>query len=633
MSLPILGKIEDFFYKRIVKPLIFSSRLGRKSMFGYADSGINFDHIYSNEAKGYTKLGRIIDRILLNLPAAKATRYRKDKVISILKDEINKNIAKNKKTRIVDLASGPARYLVELITDDMKDRIEVLCLDIDKHSLDHGRKMAGNRPMLYRKSNILRIGSHHKRLSEKRGWSPNVVISSGLYEYLDDESVVSSLKTIKDYLEPGGLLLFITQRDSPNRKLIEKVGITKSGKEWKLFYRDPKLIEKWLVDLGYSDINTEIDPWGMYVFYKGRMGCCMTKKKLPDLVIGDLVINPPIIQGGMGVRVSTASLAAAVSNEGAVGVIASVGLGEEGPQDLTYEERSKLSFREMIKETKHLTSKPFGVNIMCALTNYDDLAKVAIEEEVGAIISGAGLPLHLPSLSRDSKTKFIPIVSSGRATELICKTWLRRYNRAPDALVLEGPLAGGHIGFKFGEIITEEAPSLEDLLLEVLNVVKKFESESGKKIPVIAAGGIFTGKDIAKMLKLGASGVQMATRFVCTNECDVSKEYKEAYLKCGKDDTIVVLSPVGMPARVIRNKFVERIESGEKIKFTCPYRCLRTCDPYAANYCIANALVNAYRGNLDDGFVMAGANADRIDKIVSVKDLINELVTDYNINA
>ncbi|MFA5411092.1 MAG: nitronate monooxygenase family protein [Candidatus Omnitrophota bacterium] len=338
-------------------------------------------------------------------------------------------------------------------------------------------------------------------------------------------------------------------------------------------------------------------------------------------------INPPIIQGGMGVRVSTAKLAAAVSNEGAFGVIASVGLGEEGRQDISYEERSKIAFREMIHETKRLTKNKFGVNIMYALTNYDDLVQVAIEENVGAIIAGAGLPLHLPALrDRNSSTKLIPIISSVRAAELICRTWMRRYKLLPDALILEGPLAGGHLGFKYSEVIRPVVSSLENLLDEVLSVVRKFENEFKLKIPLIAGGGIFTGEDIVKILRRGASGVQMATIFVCTTECDVSPAYKEAYLKSKPEDIAVILSPVGMPARVIRNKFVERIESGEKIKFTCPYRCLKTCDPYAANYCIAQALVNAYRGNLDNGFAMCGANAYRVKKIISVRELINGLV-------
>jgi len=348
--------------------------------------------------------------------------------------------------------------------------------------------------------------------------------------------------------------------------------------------------------------------------------------KLPDLVIGDLKINPPIIQGGMGVRVSTASLASAVSNEGALGVIASVGLGEEGKEDMTYKERSKIAFREMIKETKRLTNKKFGVNIMYALTNYDDLVNVAVEEEVGAIMTGAGLPLHLPALTKNSTTKLIPIVSSARAADIILRAWLKRYQRLPDAFIVEGPLAGGHLGFSYSEAIGIEQIFLEDIVREVLSLVKGYEKLQKKKIPIIAAGGIFTGTDIVRMLKLGASGVQMATRFVCTKECNVSEKYKEAYLKCKEEDIVVILSPAGMPARVIKNKFVERIQRGEKMKFECPFKCLKSCDLYSANYCIAQALVNAYRGNLDEGFAMCGVNACRLRKIVSVKELISELV-------
>ena len=350
------------------------------------------------------------------------------------------------------------------------------------------------------------------------------------------------------------------------------------------------------------------------------------KTKLPDLVIGDLIINPPIIQGGMGVRVSTARLAAAVSNAGAFGVIASVGLGEEDRKDLTFEERSNLCFREMIRDTKRLTNKKFGVNIMSALTNYDDLAEVAIEENVGAIISGAGLPLHLPALAKDSSVKLIPIVSSGRAADIILRVWLKRYHRLPDAFIVEGPLAGGHLGFGYTEAVGIKEVFLEDRLKEILKLVEEYEKKYSKKIPVIVAGGIFTGVDIARMLKLGASGVQMGTRFVCTKECDVSDKYKETYLNCKEEDIVVILSPAGMPARVIKNKFVERIQAGEKMKFECPYRCLKTCDPYSANYCIAQALVNAYRGDFENGFAMCGANVYRMKKISSVKELISELV-------
>ncbi len=266
----IVSSIEDLFYSRIVKPVIFTSRLGRRSMFGYADSGLNFDHIYGNKAKGYNRFGKAVDRILLNLPACKATRYRKERIIKILDEEIKKNISRGKKTRIVDLASGPARYLVDLMTDDLKNQAEALCLDIDLHSLNYGKKIAGSRPILYKKSNILKIGSHYKRFSINKRWHPNIVIASGFYEYIDDELANAALRLINGFLEPGGLLLLITQRDSPNRKLIEKVGLTKSGKKWVLFYREPELIKQWIREAGYKNIGIEVDPWRMYVFYTAR---------------------------------------------------------------------------------------------------------------------------------------------------------------------------------------------------------------------------------------------------------------------------------------------------------------------------------------------------------------------------
>jgi len=345
-------------------------------------------------------------------------------------------------------------------------------------------------------------------------------------------------------------------------------------------------------------------------------------RTLPDLVIGDLVINPPIIQGGMGVRVSSSRLASAVANEGALGVIATVGLGEE-LLDMTpsYPKRAEIGLRQAIRKAKEHTSNPIGVNIMCALTVYDNLARVSCDEGAAAIISGAGLPLKLPGLITDRHVKLIPIVSSARAAGLICKTWQKRFSRLPDAFVVEGPLAGGHLGFSHEQILDVEAFRLERLVTEVLEVA----SQNGG-IPVVAAGGIYDGKDIARFLRLGASGVQMATRFVCTHECDASDAYKQAYLNCRKEDIAVIHSPVGMPARVIKNDFVERHLRGEKVNFGCPYHCLLTCEPAVAGYCIAQALVASYRGQMDNGYAMCGANAWRCDKIVSVHDLIEELV-------
>ncbi|MBA4386776.1 MAG: nitronate monooxygenase, partial [Verrucomicrobia bacterium] len=311
---------------------------------------------------------------------------------------------------------------------------------------------------------------------------------------------------------------------------------------------------------------------------------------LPDLVIGDLHINPPIIQGGMGVRVSGPRLASAVSNEGALGVVAAVGTGEEWPdRTLNYAERSYVSLRHLLQQTRSLTKRPFGINIMCALTNYDDLVKAADEEKVDVIISGAGLPLKLPALVKNPHTKLVPIVSSDRATDLICRSWLRKHNRLPDAFVVEGSMAGGHIGLSMNEVIEEHLP-LETIVESVLVVTERYAREHGRPIPVIAAGGVFTGEDIARFLALGASGVQMGTRFVCTHECDASQEYKDAYVNCTEKDIIVIKSPVKLPLRVIRNGFVDRLINGGREKFSCPYHCLATCEPGTSPYCIAEAL-------------------------------------------
>ncbi|MBM3300824.1 MAG: nitronate monooxygenase, partial [Deltaproteobacteria bacterium] len=330
-------------------------------------------------------------------------------------------------------------------------------------------------------------------------------------------------------------------------------------------------------------------------------------KKLQPLRIGDLIIDIPLIQGGMGVRVSASSLASAVSNEGALGVIASVGLGEEWPdKSIDYRTRSELGFKKVIRDTQSLTKRPFGVNIMCALTNYDSLVRIADEEGVDAIISGAGLPLALPSLVRNSRTKLLPVISSARAAELVCRSWLRRYDRLPDGIVLEGPLAGGHLGFSMTELECVDELRLSCLLPDVLGVVRVYEETANKPIPVVVAGGVWDGKDIAKMLTLGASGVQMATRFVGTNECDAHHAYKEAFLNANPEDIIVMDSPVKMPIRVIKNAFVEQVWAGEKVPFKCTFHCLKTCKPKEVKYCIAQALINAYRGNLNEGFAVCG---------------------------
>jgi NAD(P)H-dependent flavin oxidoreductase YrpB (nitropropane dioxygenase family) len=349
------------------------------------------------------------------------------------------------------------------------------------------------------------------------------------------------------------------------------------------------------------------------------------EKNLPALQIGDLKISPPIIQGGMGVRVSRSGLAAAVANEGCVGVIAGVGLGKfENLPRSEFETVNNDALRAEIRKAKSMSKGIIGVNLMVALSNYEPLIRTAVEEDIDLIISGAGLPLELPKFVKKKEIKLVPIVSSARALKIICNKWKRNFSRLPDAVIVEGSKAGGHIGYDFEDVVEEKTVSLDALITEIVEFAKTFDPE----IPVIAAGGIFDGKDIAHFLKLGASGVQMGTRFVCTDECDVHENFKKAYLNAGKEDSVIIKSPVGLPGRVLKSKFVESIQSGKTMPKACNYRCLKTCNPKTAPYCIAKALTNAAEGNLDEGYVFAGSNAYRCTEIIPVKKLIEDLVSE-----
>ena len=348
----------------------------------------------------------------------------------------------------------------------------------------------------------------------------------------------------------------------------------------------------------------------------------MTALKIPTLKIGNLEINPPIIQGGMGVRVSGSRLASAVANEGCAGIIASVGLGLfEDASGSEFVELNNNALRSEIRKARSLSNGVIGVNVMVVLSNYEELVKVCVEEKVDLIICGSGLPLDLPKKTEGSNIKLIPIVSSARAFNIIYRKWKQNYNKVPDAVILEGPMAGGHLGFSYDEIINEKALPLEQLVKELVEFVNTLE----ESIPVIAAGGIFDGNDIAKFLKLGASGVQMATRFVCTTECDVHDDFKQAYITSKKEDIAIINSPVGLPGRVISNEFTHRVLKGETIPFRCSFHCLRSCNPRTAPYCIAKVLADASKGQLLNSFVFAGSNAYRCTEIVPVKTLINQL--------
>jgi nitronate monooxygenase len=346
--------------------------------------------------------------------------------------------------------------------------------------------------------------------------------------------------------------------------------------------------------------------------------------------IGDLTTKLPIIQGGMGIGISLSGLASAVANEGGIGVIATAGIGILEPDSATNFLAANIrALKKELRKARESTKGILGVNIMVALSNFADMARTSIEEGVDVIFSGAGLPLNLPQfLGENKKTKLVPIVSSARAAGIIFKKWIERYNYIPDAVVVEGPLAGGHLGFKKDQIIDPEY-SLENLIPQVIAEVNIFEKKYRKPIPVIAAGGVYTGADIHRFLQLGASGVQMATRFITTDECDASIEFKKTFLDLKQEDLVIIKSPVGLLGRAIKNKFITDVDLGKKKPFRCPYHCITTCDYKNSPYCIALALINACRGKLNHGFAFSGANAYRSTEIVSVKNLFDTLLNEY----
>ena len=355
---------------------------------------------------------------------------------------------------------------------------------------------------------------------------------------------------------------------------------------------------------------------------------------IPGLQIGQLSTPLPIIQGGMGVGISMAGLASAVAEAGGIGVISAIGIGMREPDFAqNTETANRRALTREIDKARGLSNGVIGVNLMVALTDYIELMDAAIDAAADVLFLGAGLPLlfskrNSPEQIRDLGTQIVPIVSSARATQLIFRYWDKKYGRVPDAVVVEGPLAGGHLGFKPSNIGNPKY-QLEIILDEVLQITKSYEQRFGISIPVIGAGGIYSGDDIFKLLRRGASGVQMGTRFVATHECDAHQNFKDSYIQAGPDDLVIISSPVGLPGRAIRNDFLDDVAAGIKQPIKCPWKCLAPCDIETAPYCIALALINAQKGKMKRGFPFAGANAHRISKIVGVADLLDSLVKEY----
>jgi len=348
------------------------------------------------------------------------------------------------------------------------------------------------------------------------------------------------------------------------------------------------------------------------------------------LKIGNLTARVPIIQGGMGVGISLSGLASAVANEGGVGVISCAGLG------LIYREKAKdymesciYGLKEEIRKAKEKTSGIVGVNIMMALTNFSDMVKTAIAEKADIIFAGAGLPLDLPKYRTPGcTTKLVPIVSSARAAKIICEKWKTLYDYLPDLIVVEGPKAGGHLGFKLNQI-ADPAFSIENLIPDVVREVAVFEEKYHQEIPIVAAGGIYNGKNMYDIMQLGAKGVQIASRFVTTDECDADIKFKNSYIKAEENDVEIIQSPVGMPGRALQGKFLERVKLGLTKPKSCPYNCLHTCDYKKVPYCIIITLFNAYKGKMDKGYAFAGSNAYLATRISSVKEVMDDLVAKF----
>jgi nitronate monooxygenase len=351
----------------------------------------------------------------------------------------------------------------------------------------------------------------------------------------------------------------------------------------------------------------------------------------PSLRIGEKVARVPVIQGGMGVGISLSGLASAVAEAGGIGVIAANAIGMLEKDYFKDGRAANLrALRREIRTARQKTKGLLGVNIMVAVNDFHELLDIAVEEKVDLVIMGAGLPVKgIPvEQMRKNGVKAVPIVSSARAADMIFRMWKKTYNDVPDAVICEGPLAGGHLGFS-PEQIEDPEFQLESIVPQIVDALKPYEAEFGRAVPVIAAGGIYTGDDVHGALGLGAAGVQMGTRFVATNECDADLKFKQAYVDSTEDQIGLIKSPVGMPGRAIRNAFIQDSEEGRRPSFRCAWQCLASCNAEEAKYCISIALNNARKGKLDKGFVFVGANAHRVREIVPVASLIGELADGY----
>lgn len=353
-----------------------------------------------------------------------------------------------------------------------------------------------------------------------------------------------------------------------------------------------------------------------------------------ELVIGDLTAKMPVIQGGMGVGISLSRLAGNVAACGGIGVISAAQIGFREPEFALnpLETNLRVLGDEIRKAREIAQGGVIGVNIMVATKKYGEYVKAAVKAGADLIISGAGLPSELPKLVEGGRTKIAPIVSTVKSARVICKLWDRHDNRTPDLVVIEGPKAGGHLGFSRKQLEEYGSDSGGSIAYDreirgIIDVVKEYGEKYRKKIPVVVAGGIFDRQDFLHAMELGADGVQMGTRFVTTHECDADERYKQAYLDAKKEDIVIVNSPVGMPGRAIRNEFIRNKDKGKESVKKC-YQCLSGCNPANTPYCITRALVRAAVGDVKDALLFCGENAWKCEKMEHVKDVLRDVCGD-----
>ncbi len=350
------------------------------------------------------------------------------------------------------------------------------------------------------------------------------------------------------------------------------------------------------------------------------------------LTLAGRALTVPILQGGMGVGVSLGGLAGAVAACGGMGCISTA---DTGYRELDFEKDPVSANRRALAEEIAKAKKIAGgagivaINAMVATQNYADAVKTAVEAGVDAIVSGAGLPLELPGLVGKADVALAPIVSSGRAARLILRRWAKAFGRTADFVVIEGCKAGGHLGFAEEDLLAGKCQTLDEILPEVLAEVKPFEEQFGRAIPVFVAGGVYTGEDMAHYMKQGAAGVQIATRFIPTYECDASQAYKDVLLNASAEDVRIIHSPVGMPGRALNTPLVQKLSEGMRFPPKRCARCLKGCNPAQVPYCITHALIEAVKGNVEEGLFFCGANVGRLDKMRSVRALMDELMNEW----